>query len=93
MVVHCNFEPISPTSSDDWSWVLVVDQHDPPFSSTIGIDRGVCDVQSVWNSLSGIRPLLVEVGGNRESIALDELVYDEGRIQGLIPSMHDCWQC
>ena len=93
MVVDCNFEPISPIGSDNWPWVLLVDQHDHSFPSTIGIDRGVCDVQSVWNSLSGIRPLLVEVGSNRESIALDKLVDVGEDISSLIPSMHDCWQC
>jgi hypothetical protein len=80
VVVDCDFEPISPTSSDDWSWILVVDQHDPSLPSTIGIDRSICDVQCVWHRFSSVWPLFVEVGRDRKSIALDKLVYDEGRL-------------
>jgi hypothetical protein len=74
VVVDCDFEPISPIGSDNWSWVLIVDQHDHSLPSTVKIGRSVCDSQSIWNSFSGVRPLLVKVGCDRESTTLEKLV-------------------
>jgi hypothetical protein len=74
VVVNRDLEPISPISSDDGSWVLVVDQHNPSFTSTIRIDSGVCDGQGIWHSSSSVRPFLVKVGRDRESTTLEESV-------------------